>query len=209
MKTLVIIDLQNDFTPGGSLAVPGGNEIVATVNRLQHEFDLVVATQDWHPRDHSSFAANHLNKKEFEKIEWEGLEQVLWPIHCVQNSNGANFHAGLETARIEAIFRKGTNTEIDSYSGFYDNAHLKSTGLAGYLKDKGANELYFCGLAAEYCVYFSIMDSLQEGFSAVLIEDATRALNLPDFTKAKREILDKGGKIINSTSLLTKSKNGF
>lgn len=202
MKTLVIIDIQNDFTPGGALAVPGGNEILATVNRLQHEFDLVIATQDWHPRDHSSFASNHRDKKEFEKIEWHGQEQILWPIHCVQNSHGANFHAGLETARIETIFRKGTNNAIDSYSGFYDNAHLKSTGLAGFLNEKGANELYFCGLAAEYCVYFSILDALQEGFDSYLIEDATRALNNSDFEVAKKDILEKGGKIILSSRLL-------
>lgn len=206
MKTLVIIDLQNDFTPGGALAVPGGNEIVATVNRLQYEFDLVIATQDWHPRDHSSFAANHRDKKEFERIEWQDQEQILWPIHCVQNSPGANFHAGLETSKIEAIFRKGTNTEIDSYSGFYDNAHLKSTGLTGYLKEKGATELYFCGLAAEYCVYFSVMDALQEGFSAVLIEDATRALDSSDYSEAKKNVLNKGGKIITSSSLLPQIK---
>jgi nicotinamidase/pyrazinamidase len=202
MKTLVIIDVQNDFTPGGSLAVPGGNEIVALINRLQQEFDLIIATQDWHPRDHSSFAVNHRDKKEFEKIDWQGHEQILWPVHCVQNSQGANFYPSLETARIETIFRKGTNTRIDSYSAFYDNAHLKSTGLTGYLREKGANDLYFCGLAAEYCVYFSIKDALKEGFKVTLIEDATRALNASDFESAKKDIIEKGGKIIISKEIL-------
>lgn len=202
MKALIIIDVQNDFIPGGTLAVPGGSEIISIINRLQHEFELVIATQDWHPRDHASFAVNHRGKNEFEKIEWQGNEQVLWPIHCVQNSYGAEFHSGLETARIEAIFRKGTSQEIDSYSGFFDNAHLKSTGLSGYLKEKGASDLYFVGLAGEYCVYFSIKDALREGFSATLIEDATRALDNSDFEEAKVNIIKNGGKIINSEKLL-------
>lgn len=206
MKTLVIIDMQNDFIPGGALAVPEGDQIVVLINQLQEEFDLVIATQDWHPRDHSSFAANHPEKKEFEKIELHGQEQVLWPVHCVQNSFGAEFHPDLNTVKIETIFRKGTSKEIDSYSGFYDNAHLKSTGLAGYLKEKGAEELYFCGLAAEYCVYFSVMDALKEGFSAILIEDATRPLDVEDFQKAKENILKARGKIIKSRELISRIK---
>ena len=206
MKTLVIIDIQNDFIPGGSLAVPEGDQIVILINKLQEEFDLVIATQDWHPRDHSSFAANHPEKNEFDKIELHGQEQVLWPVHCVQNSDGADFHPDLNTAKIETIFRKGMAKEIDSYSGFYDNAHLKSTGLAGYLKEKGADELYFCGLAAEYCVYFSVMDALKEGFSATLIEDATRPLDVEDFQQAKENILKTGGKIIKSGELISSIK---
>ena len=205
MKTLVIIDVQNDFIPGGALAVPGGDEIIDLINRLQIEFDLVTATQDWHPEEHSSFAMSHPGKGEFEKIEVQGYEQVLWPVHCVQNTVGANFHPGLETSRIETIFRKGTHLHIDSYSGFYDNAHQKSTGLAGYLKEKGTTELYFCGLAAEYCVYYSLKDALAEGFNAILIEDATRALDNTNFELAKRDILTRGGKIISSTGLFKRS----
>ena len=201
MKTLVIIDLQNDFIPGGSLAVPGGDEIVPVINELQQKFDLVIATQDWHPIDHSSFAENHSGKKEFETIDLNGIDQILWPVHCVQKSDGAAFHSELNSEKIEAIFRKGTNKKIDSYSGFYDNAHLKSTGLSGYLKDKGVRTLYFCGLAAEYCVYFSVLDALKEGFEAILIEDATRAISLQDFEKSKKAILKAGGKIINSSEL--------
>jgi len=177
MKALVIIDLQNDFIPGGSLAVHGGDEIVPIINELQHKFELVIATQDWHPLDHFSFAENHSGKKEFEVIKLNGIDQTLWPVHCVQNSKGAAFSPELNSEKIEAIFRKGTNKEIDSYSGFYDNAHLKSTGLSGYLKDKGVTKLYFCGLAADYCVYYSIMDALNEGFEAILIEDATKAIS--------------------------------
>ncbi|WP_372917669.1 bifunctional nicotinamidase/pyrazinamidase [Salegentibacter sp.] len=202
MKTLVIIDMQNDFVPGGALAVPQGDEIVSLINKLQNKFDLVIATQDWHPEEHASFAESHPGKEEFESIDLNGTDQILWPVHCVQNSEGAEFHPELENAKIEAIFRKGTDPEIDSYSGFYDNAHLKSTGLAGYLREKGAEELYFCGLAAEYCVYFSVKDALQEGFKAVLIEDATRALDQDDFEKAKKDILEKGGKIITSDEII-------
>ncbi|WP_010230946.1 bifunctional nicotinamidase/pyrazinamidase [Gillisia marina] len=201
MRALVIIDLQNDFIPGGSLAVPGGDEIVPIINELQNKFDLVIATQDWHPSNHSSFAENHPGKREFEIIKLNGIDQKLWPVHCVQNLKGAEFHPDLNSKKIEAIFRKGTDKNIDSYSGFYDNAHLKSTGLSGYFKDKGVTSLYFCGLAAEYCVYFSIIDALKEGFKAVLIEDATRAISKEDFKKAKKETLRAGGKIKTTSDL--------
>ncbi|WP_031425889.1 bifunctional nicotinamidase/pyrazinamidase [Flavimarina sp. Hel_I_48] len=198
MKTLVIIDVQNDFMPGGALAVPRGDEIVPIINKLQKHFDLVIATQDWHPENHSSFAENHPNGKEFEIIDLNGQAQVLWPVHCVQNTQGSELHPELQTSKIEAIFRKGTDHSVDSYSGFYDNAHIKSTGLAGYLREKGAKELYFCGLAADFCVFYSILDALEEGFSACLIEDATRAIDASKFDEAKNEILEKGGKIMHS-----------
>ncbi len=201
MKVLVLIDVQNDFMPGGALAVPKGDEIVPLINKLQEKFDLVIATQDWHPTGHASFASSHEGKMEFEVIKLDGLDQVMWPEHCIQNTQGAEFHPDLKTSRIEAIFRKGTNKKIDSYSGFYDNAHLKSTGLSGYLKEKKVEELYFAGLAAEYCVYFSIIDALGEGFRSILIEDATRALNNDEFEKARIDILRKGGKVIKSTEL--------
>lgn len=207
MKTLVIIDVQNDFMPGGALAVPEGDQIVPLINDLQHKFDLVIATQDWHPRKHASFASSHKNSKEFEVIKIDGLDQVLWPEHCIQNTPGADFHQDLKTSNLEAIFRKGTNPKIDSYSGFYDNAHLKSTGLSGYLKEKKSKDLYFVGLAAEYCVYFSIIDALGESFNCTLIEDATRALNTVDFEKARIDILRKGGKIISSEELNFKNSD--
>ncbi|GLB51517.1 bifunctional pyrazinamidase/nicotinamidase [Neptunitalea chrysea] len=198
MKALVIIDVQNDFIPGGNLAVPHGYEVIPVINELQKKFDLVVATQDWHPENHASFVSQHEEHNVFDTIDLNGIEQILWPVHCVQNTEGAEFHKDLHTAKIEAIFRKGTNPEIDSYSGFYDNAHLKSTGLTGYLKDKGVTELYFTGLAADFCVYFSTKDAIREGFKSYLIEDATRAISEEDFENAKQDLINNGGAILKS-----------
>jgi len=201
IKALVLIDIQNDFIPSGSLVVPNGDEIIPIVNDLQQKFDLVVATQDWHPQNHMSFASNHDGKEPFEKIELHDMEQILWPDHCVQNSEGAEFHPDLHTKKVEVIIRKGMNPEIDSYSGFYDNGHKKSTGLAGYLREKKVDELYFAGLAADVCVYFSIKDALKEGFSATLIEDATRALNDDKFAEMKKELQEIGMKITDSKNM--------
>ena len=201
MKTLVLIDIQNDFMPGGALAVEKGNEIVPLVNELQKKFDLVIATQDWHAKGHSSFASAHRDAKVFDLIKLNGLDQVLWPDHCVQNTPGAEFHPELDSNRIETIFRKGTDLSIDSYSGFYDNAHLKSTGLSGYLKEKGVQNVYFAGLAGDYCVAYSVLDSIAEGFNTTLIEDATRAIDKEGFDQMKLEILRKGGTILNSAEL--------
>ena len=201
MKTLVLIDIQNDFIPGGSLPVPEGDEIIPVVNKIQDKFDLIVATQDWHPQNHMSFASNHNGKAQFEETEVAGMHQILWPDHCVQGSAGAEFHPELDTKKVEAIFRKGMDPEFDSYSGFYDNGHKKSTGLAGYLRGKGATDLYFCGLAADVCVYFSIKDALQEGFSATLIDDATRALNDDKFSEMKKELRELGMKSIKSDGI--------
>lgn len=201
MKALIIIDVQNDFIPGGTLPVPAGDEVVPIINELQNKFDLVLATQDWHPENHASFAANHPGKHEFEAIDLKGIPQTLWPVHCVQGSEGAAFHKDLTTDKIETIFRKGTNPEIDSYSGFYDNGHLKSTGLTGYLKEKGVTEVYFAGLAAEYCVFFSAKDAVAEGFASYIIEDATRAINDHDFKIAKELFIKAGGKVVSSREL--------
>ncbi len=201
MKALILIDIQNDFLPGGTLAVPDGNAIIPVVNTLQQHFELVVATQDWHPPQHKSFASNNKGKKVFELIDLNGLEQVLWPDHCVQGSEGAELSKAVNWNKTEAIFRKGTNTEIDSYSGFYDNGHLKRTGLAHYLKGKGVQEIYIAGLAADYCVYFTAKDALIEGFDTYVIEDATRAINNDGFAKAKDDLIQKGGHIISSSDL--------
>ncbi|MFW6370670.1 MAG: bifunctional nicotinamidase/pyrazinamidase [Bacteroidota bacterium] len=201
MNTLIITDIQLDFLPGGALAVPKGDEIIPIVNKIQEKFELVVATQDWHPRNHISFASNHENKKPLEKINWRGIEQILWPDLCVQGSDGAEFHPQLEIKPVEAIFRKGMDREIDSYSAFYDNKHQKNTGLAGYLRERKANHLFFCGLAADFCVYFSILDALKEGFSATLIEDATKPIDKDNFENIKKELIEKGCKIITSNSL--------
>lgn len=203
MKALLIIDIQHDFLPGGALAVPNGDRIIPVVNQLQPLFDLVVATQDWHPANHKSFASQHAGKKVFEMTQLQGLEQVLWPDHCVQGTRGADFPETLEQNRIEAVFRKGTDPEIDSYSGFYDNGHLKSTALADYLRGKGITEIYLVGLAGDYCVYFTAKDALQEGFATYLIEDATRPIDPDGFARAKVDILQKGGTVIQSRQLLS------
>jgi nicotinamidase/pyrazinamidase len=201
MKALLLIDIQNDFLPGGALAVPGGDEILPVINQLQPHFDLVVATQDWHPADHKSFAANHAGKNPFEVIDLQGLEQVLWPRHCVQGTPGAAFSPALELNRAEAIFRKGMNPEIDSYSGFYDNGHLKTTGLADYLRSKKVTQVFVAGLAGDYCVYFTAKDALLEGFKTFLIEDACRPISQEGFEKAKADVKHQGGKIIQSSVL--------
>ena len=201
MKALLLVDIQNDFIPGGSLAVPGGNEIISIVNDLQQQFDLAAATQDWHPGNHKSFASNHKDKNTFDIIQLHGLEQVLWPDHCVQGTKGAEFSKELNMNKVEVIFRKGTDPEIDSYSVFYDNEHRKTTGLADYLKGKQATEVYIAGLAADYCVYYTAKDALLEGFMTYIIEDAVRAINVEGFKKAKEDILSKGGKIINSSDI--------
>jgi nicotinamidase/pyrazinamidase len=201
MKALLLIDIQNDFLPGGSLAVPNGDEILPLVNALQSQFDLVVATQDWHPQNHKSFASNHEGQAVFAQIEWNGLPQVLWPDHCVQGSSGAELSTAVDWRKTEAIFRKGTNADIDSYSGFYDNGHLKATGLAAYLKGRKISEVYVAGLAADYCVYFTAKDALAEGFSTFLIEDATKAISKDGFERAKKDIVEKGGHIVQSCAL--------
>ncbi|MDG4945330.1 bifunctional nicotinamidase/pyrazinamidase [Weeksellaceae bacterium KMM 9713] len=185
---LLVIDVQNDFLPGGSLAVADGDKVIPIINKLIPQYDLVVATQDWHPANHKSFASQHEGKKLFEEIDLNGMNQRLWPDHCVQGTFGGEFHKDLEMNTVEAVFRKGMDPEIDSYSGFYDNGHLKSTGLAGYLKEKGIEEVHFCGIAADYCVYFSIKDAMSEGFKTVLIEEATKPIDAENFEKQKIEL---------------------
>lgn len=201
MKVLLVIDAQNDFMPGGALEVPEGDKIVPVINAIQGEFDLVVAAQDWHSQDHVSFASNHKKKAVFDKIQVHGKVQTLWPDHCVQGTQGAQFHADLQTDKWEAVFRKGTDKEIDSYSAFYDNGHLKSTGLAGYLKEKGAKELYMCGLAADICVYYSLLDAVKEGFTCYFVEDASKPLDLEGFIKLKRILVKRGVTIISSDEI--------
>lgn len=200
-SALIIVDIQHDFLPGGSLAVKGGNEIIPLINSLQIHFPLIVATQDWHPTQHKSFASNHPNKNVFDTIQWQGMDQVLWPDHCVQGTEGADFPVQLYTKRIEAIIRKGMDKEIDSYSGFYDNGRRKSTGLAGYLKERGITSIYVCGLAADFCVYYTALDGLSLGFDSFIIEDASRAINEEGYALAKKDFLSKKGKVIVSSDL--------
>ena len=201
MKALLLIDIQYDFLPGGALAVPEGNAILPLVNQIQERFDLVVATQDWHPHGHKSFASSHQGKQPFDQIELQGLPQVLWPDHCLQGTRGADLSEAVNWNRTEAIFRKGTNLDIDSYSGFYDNGHLKATGLSEYLKGRKITDIYIAGLAADYCVYFTAKDALQEGFNTYVIEDATKAISTDGFVQAKKDLQEKGGHIIQSSVL--------
>lgn len=196
VKTLIIVDTQNDFMPSGSLPVPDGDAIVPEINHKMAEFDLVVATQDWHPKEHMSFASSHSGKKPYDVITLNGLEQTLWPDHCVQGTQGAEFHPRLNQNPIVAIFRKGTDKQVDSYSGFFDNHRQHNTGLAGYLRERKATTLYFCGLAADICVYYTIQDALAEGFECVLMEAATRALDNQQFEQLKSKLRQQGVSII-------------
>jgi nicotinamidase/pyrazinamidase len=184
MTCLVLTDIQNDFLPGGALAVPEGDAIIPIANRLQAAFPLVVATQDWHPANHGSFAANHPGKKVYDRIELGGVPQILWPLHCVQNTKGAELAPGLKRERVAKVFHKGTDAGIDSYSALFDNMHRKSTGLGEWMKEQGVTEVFFGGLATDYCVKFSALDSVQFGFKTAVIEDASRGVNLqPDDVK--------------------------
>lgn len=189
MKALILIDIQQDFMPNGALPVSEGDQIVPLVNRLMDDYQYVIATQDWHPLNHKSFASNHFSQKVFDVIDLRGVQQTLWPNHCVIGTEGADFHPDLNKEKITAIFRKGTNPDIDSYSGFFDNERLQSTGLCGYLKELKITELHFVGLAADYCVYYSIKDALELGFKVKLYEQATRAISIENFLKQKQELL--------------------
>jgi nicotinamidase/pyrazinamidase len=191
MNALIIVDVQNDFIPGGALPVNDGDTIIPMINDLQNHFDLVVATQDWHPADHKSFASTHPGNKVFDEIILEGLPQVLWPDHCIQESDGAQFSSLLQTKKIEAIFRKGMDENIDSYSGFFDNGKKKSTGMADYLKGRGVTAISVCGLAADYCVYFTALDGMELGFESTIIENATKAINRENFEKLLQDFKTK------------------
>jgi nicotinamidase/pyrazinamidase len=197
MKALIIVDIQNDFLPGGALAVKDGDQIIPLVNRLQQKFELVVATQDWHPKDHGSFASVH-HRQVGEKIILAGLDQILWPDHCVQDTPGAGFAAKLHTDKIDKVFRKGTDKTIDSYSGFFDNGHKKSIGLEEYLKEKGVTEVHIVGLATDYCVKFTALDAVSLGFKTIVILPACRGVDLKpgDVNAAIEEMQKKGVYII-------------
>ena len=202
MKALILVDIQNDFLPGGALAVPQGDEVIPVANQLQAKFSLVAATQDWHPPNHGSFAANHPGKKVFEQTELGGLRQTLWPVHCVQDTPGADLAAGLNRERIARIFQKGTDPAIDSYSGFFDNGHRRATGLDEWLKSKGVIDVYICGLATDYCVKFTALDAVSLGFKTHLFEDASRGVNLrpTDVQAAISEMQRAGVDILRSGS---------
>jgi nicotinamidase/pyrazinamidase len=203
MKALILVDLQNDFVPGGALAVPEGDMVVPLANRVQENFELVVATQDWHPADHGSFAKNHPGKNIGDVIQLDGLQQILWPVHCVQNSAGAALLKALHKDRIAQIFQKGTDPAIDSYSGFFDNGHRKATGLGEYLNVQGVKSVYVMGLATDYCVKFTALDARQLGYETYLIEDGCRGVNVKpgDSERAVEEMRRAGVKVIRSDAI--------
>ena len=207
MKALILVDIQNDFTPGGALAVEQGDQVVPVANRLMPHFDLVVATQDWHPADHLSFASRHPGKQVGHVIELDRLPQVLWPDHCVEETPGAALADGLDRQRIDHIVRKGTNPAIDSYSGFFDNGHRQATGLGEYLKDRGVDEVYVCGLATDYCVKFTAIDAVDLGFSTHLILDGCRGVELKagDVERALQTLREKGVCITESEQIISES----
>ncbi len=202
MSTLIVVDLQNDFCPGGALEVPEGDTIVPIVNSLIDRFQNVIITQDWHPEGHKSFASSHSDKSPYDTKEMPYGTQVLWPDHCVQGSSGAEFHPDLNTLKAQLIIRKGFRTEIDSYSAFFENDHTTSTGLHGFLKDLGMHDLFFCGLALDFCVKWSVLDALKLGYNANLITDATRGIDLDGSVDASfAEMEEMGAHFITSEEI--------
>lgn len=204
MRAIILVDIQNDFLQNGALEVPDGEAIIPIVNQLQPMFDLVVMTQDWHPSNHGSFAANHPGLRPYDVVNLNGLQQVLWPTHCVQDSPGAEFSMELDIRNVDKIFQKGTDPGIDSYSGFFDNGRRKATGLGDYLQEKGVTSVFVCGLATDFCVKFTALDALSLGFETFLIEDASRGVNLNpgDVKKAVTEMKAAGIGVMKSKEIL-------
>jgi nicotinamidase/pyrazinamidase len=200
---LILVDLQNDFLPGGALPVPNGDEVIPVANLLQERFDLVVATKDWHPLNHGSFAANHPGKNPGDCIVLDGIEQILWPVHCVQNTYGAEFAAAFDKSRIANVFHKGTDPMIDSYSTFFDNAHRRHTGLAHYLEKRGIKDIYLMGLALDYCVKYSTLDARELGFNTHVIVDGCRGIELEsgDSARALDEMERAGAVLLKSSDI--------
>lgn len=190
---LLVVDVQNDFCPGGGLAVPEGDAVVPVINRIAPGFAHVVLTQDWHPPGHESFASSHAGRAPFETIEAAYGPQTLWPDHCVQGTRGAAFHAELETTRAELVIRKGFRRAIDSYSAFYENDRTTPTGLTGYLRERAMKRVFLAGLATDFCVYFSALDAAKAGFAALLIEDACRAIDLDGSLAAAKDAMGRAG----------------
>lgn len=201
-RALILVDIQNDFMPDGALPVPGGYDVVPVANMVKDEFELVVATQDWHPANHGSFAANHVGTEPGQLIDLDGLEQILWPVHCVQDSDGAKFVDGLHTDGVR-VFQKGTAVNIDSYSGFFDNGHRQETGLGQFLKGQDVEQVYVCGVATDYCVKFTVLDAVELGFETYLIEDGCRGVNLNegDVDRAIEEMRNAGVHVVRSENV--------
>nr|WP_325250546.1 bifunctional nicotinamidase/pyrazinamidase [Amylibacter sp.] len=193
---LIVIDVQNDFCPGGNLAVENGDQIVDRINALQEEFAITVLTQDWHPSDHTSFADNHEGAEPFSLVDMAYGPQVLWPRHCVIGTAGAAFKSGLNTDKADLIIRKGYNPEIDSYSAFFENDHKTQTGLEGYLRERGVTKLVMVGLATDFCVRFSAVDAIKLGFQVTVIEEACRAIDLDGSLAAALEEMSSLGVLL-------------
>jgi nicotinamidase/pyrazinamidase len=200
-SALLLVDLQNDFMPTGTLPVPAGDEVIPLANTLQDYFECVVATQDWHPRHHGSFAGNHPGLAPGDRVALAGLTQILWPTHCVQGTPGAEWATGLKTDRIEKVFQKGVDSHVDSYSGFFDNGHQKATGLSDYLLQRQISELFIMGLALDYCVKYTVLDACQLGFKTFLIEDACRGVNPEACVLAIEEMQAAGAYVIRSAAI--------
>lgn len=203
-RALLIVDVQNDFVPGGALAVPAGHEVIPAINRLAPTFDLVFATRDFHPADHVSFASNHPGHQIGDVVALDGGAQMLWPDHCVAGTPGSELHPDLDTSYIDRIVTKGTRRDVDSYSAFYDNNHESATALAGHLRDANTREIVLCGLALDYCVRYTALDALAEGHKVTLIADATRAVNLDpaDGERTLRELGAAGVRILTTDEFI-------
>lgn len=210
MHALILVDLQNDFMPGGALAVPEGDQVVAVANRLIPCFDVVIATQDWHPADHKSFASQHPGKSIGDIVKMGSHDQVLWPDHCVRGTTGAKFHAELNIAKADYVVQKGTNREIDSYSGFFDNDHLQTTGLDQILVDEAVTAVALMGLATDYCVRFTALDAMTLGFETSLILDGCRGVDLNDgdVDRALIELKNQGTTMVESQKLIDELSRG-
>jgi nicotinamidase/pyrazinamidase len=194
---LIIVDVQSDFCPGGALAVPQGDQIVPAVNRLAAEFAHVVLTQDWHPRGHASFASSHPGKQPFDAIDLSYGRQILWPDHCVQGTRGADFHPDLDVPHADLVLRKGFRTAIDSYSAFFENDRRTPTGLVGYLQERRFECITFCGLATDFCVFYSAIDGRQAGFEVTVVSDACRGIDIDgSLTRAMRSMKEAGVNIL-------------
>jgi nicotinamidase/pyrazinamidase len=202
-SVLLVIDVQNDFCPGGALAVAGGDQVIAPILKIAPRFQHIVLTQDWHPADHTSFASSHPGKQPYETIEMPYGPQTLWPDHCVQQTPGAEFHPDLHLPRAELILRKGFRPQIDSYSAFFENDHTTPTGLAGYLRERGLTRVFLCGLAYDYCVGYSALDARRLGFEAVILQGACRAIDLNgSVAQIEAEFAAAGVELISSEELL-------
>lgn len=204
-NALMVVDIQNDFCPGGALAIRDGDRVIPIINQIQPVFDTIIATQDWHPPEHVSFAENHPGKKVYDVIDINGISQVLWPPHCVSGTTGADFHPGLETRRFKVILHKGTNPDLDSYSIFLENDKKTPTGMTGYLRSLEITRVFLSGLATDYCVFYSALDAVSFGFETSVVIDACRGVDVPsgNTEKAIRFMKRSGVKIISSQELVS------